>query len=121
MELFVLAAAVLASAYVVVPLARDEDDLEALNGPPPGVRDLTGASAEERTEGPTPRERRCPACGARVEPAFDLCGACVRPCRSSYPSPTADSPTGSWPSMCSVPPMYGWSASGTSTVPSSFW
>ena len=38
-----------------------------------------------------------------------------------YPSPTADSPTGFWPSMRSVPPMYGRSGSGTVTVPSSFW
>jgi len=79
MELFVLAAAVLASAYATMPLARDEDDLEALDRPRPGVRDLAGASAEERTGAPTPQERRCPACGAPVEQAFDLCGVCVRP------------------------------------------
>ena len=40
---------------------------------------------------------------------------------SRVPSPTADSPTGVWPSMVSESPMYGRSASGTVTVPSGFW
>jgi hypothetical protein len=67
--------------YVLVPLFRDEDELEGFDRVFPGTRTLHGPNMEEAHE---PREAaldddvvRCSNCGAVVETEYSYCSECL--------------------------------------------
>lgn len=76
-----------ALAFVLVPLVRNEEDLQSLRRSRPGMRHLHGRNETENgaetvdgeIEQSTDDERRCPHCGATVDPEFRYCGECCSP------------------------------------------
>lgn len=69
---------VLALAFVLAPLVRNETDLKPLRRPRPGTRHLHGLASVD-IDIIDPDQRTCPHCGASVRSGFDFCGECASP------------------------------------------
>jgi hypothetical protein len=80
MALWMIAAGLLAlaaAAFLLEPMVRSEEDLEALRFPSGAGRDGRRASAALKAGSRVEPSAR-PHCGAEVERDYDYCGGCVR-------------------------------------------
>ena len=81
--LVVFAAAIAAAVFVLVPLARSEEDLERIHRARPGVRNIRGPTPEalEQSQHPSTDatgKTACPHCGTLVAEEYRYCGHCTR-------------------------------------------
>lgn len=73
-----VAGALAAVAFVLAPLLKSDAETKSLRRPRPGTRHLHGLESVD-VELTEETDRRCPHCGASVEPDYDFCGECTSP------------------------------------------
>jgi hypothetical protein len=74
-------AALLIVLFVLRPLFQSEDEVESLDRPRPGTRNLSGPAESELPDKPQPPASgdavRCPECGSVSDSSYAFCGNCA--------------------------------------------